>query len=49
MTTDPEDAIREVIIASYEMFGDHSIDQEMERLYRERARELRTISERTNP
>jgi len=46
MKTDPNDlntAIREVVLASYEMFADHEIDEAVERLYRERAAELRAV------
>jgi hypothetical protein len=44
--TELEQAIREVIRDSYEMFGDHTLNEELERLYRERAEQLRRLDDR---
>jgi hypothetical protein len=41
-----ERAINEVVIASYEMFADHEIDELVARLHRERAAEMRTDGDR---
>ena len=39
--TDLDQAIHELIRSSYEMFADHEIDEQVARLHRERAEELR--------
>ena len=43
-STDLDQAIHEVIVASHEMFADHAIDEAIERLHREHAEELRKVN-----
>jgi len=43
--TDLDQAIHEVLIASYEMFADHELDETTERYYRARANEMRPAND----
>jgi hypothetical protein len=42
-STDLDQAIKEVVAASYEMYGDWAVEEELERYFRDRAEQIRSV------